>query len=185
MTDKVEELKQLEKIRSEMESKRSKQLLDNVSRTLDGTSSKVFTKYIIGLFVYLGVLTALVIAFCILSHGDAEAVFEMGKFLLIPVLLILLSIGVQIGSAKYHKELKNKVEKNEIKKNEIVSKIEWLEEYYSNQYKKLTAIEPEYEEEDYEEDEGNDDEAFMPDQPLEDDFDDTEIEALFAELENM
>ena len=146
MTDKVEELKQLEKIRSEMESKRSKQLLDNVSRTLDGTSGKVFTKYIIWLFVYLGVLTALVIAFCILSHGDSEAVFEMGKFLLIPVLLILLSIGVQIGSAKYHKELKNKVEKNEIKKNVIVSKIEWLEEYYSDLYKKLTAIEPEYEE---------------------------------------
>jgi len=146
MTEHVEELKPLEKIRDEMESEKNKKLMDNASKALDRSSDSVFSPYLIRVLVLLGVLVTLTIPFFILAHDDPEAIWDMVKFLMIPVAFILLPVAVSISGARYHKSLKSKVENAEIKKNKLTSDIEWHEEAYTNQYKKLIAIEPEHEE---------------------------------------
>ena len=79
MTDKVEELKQMEKIRDEMESETSKKLYDDVTKARDNSSGKVFSPYLIRVFVMLGLLVALYIVFIIIFHGDPRAIlFSVG-----------------------------------------------------------------------------------------------------------
>ena len=83
MTGHVEELKQIEKIRDEMESETSKNLMDNASKALDSSSGKVFSPYLIRVLVFLGILVALYIAFIILMHGDTQAfLFSFGQLLI-------------------------------------------------------------------------------------------------------
>lgn len=146
MTEHVEELKQIEKIHDEMESERSKKLMDNASKTLDSSSGSVFSPYLIRVLVMLGVLVTLTIPFFIFAHDDPDAIWDMVKFLMIPAAFVLLAVAVSVGGAGYHKTLKSKVENTELKKNRIDSEIEWHEDAYMNQYKKLIAIEPETEE---------------------------------------
>ena len=146
MTRHVEDLKQLEKIRDEMESETSEKLFDNVSKTLDYTSDKVFTPSMIVRFVLLGLLVALGIVFIVLAHGDPESIFAVIKTLLIPTVLVVLAVLVGVNDARRHKSLKNKVENREIRKREIESKLEWHEQAYMDQYQTLTAIKPESEE---------------------------------------
>ena len=146
MTEHVEELMQLEKIRDEMESETSEKLFDNVSKTLDYTSDKVFTPSMIVRLVLLGLLVALGIVFIVLAHGDPESIFAVIKTLLIPTVLVVLAVLVGVNDARRHKSLKNKVENREIRKREIASKLEWHEQAYMDQYQTLTSIEPESEE---------------------------------------
>lgn len=146
MTGLVEELKQIEKICDEMESETSKNLTDNASKALDSSSGKVFSPYLIRVFVFLGLLVTLAAAFFILAHNDPAAIWDMVKFLMIPIAFVLLAVAVSIGSARYHKALKSAVENTEIKKNKIDSEIERLEQAYTDQYKKLTELKPESEE---------------------------------------
>ena len=147
MTDKVEELKQMEKIRDEMESETSKKLYDDVTKARDNSSGKVFSPYLIRVMVMLGLLVALYIVFIIIFHGDPRAIlFAVGMITLHVGPFVLLAVAVSISNAKSHKRLEEIAENMEVKKSGITSKIEWLEEYYIDQYKRLTAIEPEPEE---------------------------------------
>lgn len=146
MTEHVEELNQIEKIRNEMESETSEKLFDNVSKRLEYTSNKVFTPSFIATLVFLVLIVTFGIVFIILAHGDAEKISAIIKLLVLIVPIVLISVVYHISGARYHKDLKNKVEKNEIKKNDIVSKIEWHEQAYMDLYHKLIAIEPEAEE---------------------------------------
>lgn len=145
MTEHVEELKQLEKIRDEMESEKNRKLMDNASKALDSSSGSVFSPYLIRVLVMLGVLVTLTIPFFIFAHDNPQAIWDMVKFLMIPAAFIVLPVAISITGAKYHKSLKSKVENAEIKKNKLTSDIEWHEEAYTNQYRKLIAIEPEAE----------------------------------------
>ena len=147
MTGHVEELKQMEKIRDEMESETSKNLMDNASKALDSSSGKVFSPYLIRVLVFLGILVALYIAFIILMHGDPQAIlFSFGQLLIFVGPFVLLAVAVCISNAKSHKTLEKMVENTKVKKNKITSDIEWHEDAYMNLYKKLIAIEPESEE---------------------------------------
>lgn len=146
MTGHVEALKQIEKIRDEMESETSEKLFDNVSKTLDYTSDKVFSPHLIGLIVFLVLLVALGIVYINFTHGAPESIFDVVKTLLIPTVLVVLAVLVGISDARRHKALKNKVEDRKIKQNEIASKSEWHEQAYMDLYKKFIEIEPESEE---------------------------------------
>lgn len=146
MLDHVEELKQIEKIRDEMESETSKKLYDDVSTAVNNSSGKVFSPYLIRVFVMLGILIALYIVFIIIFHGDPQAILlAVGMITLHVGPFILLAVAVSISNAKNHKALEKIAENIDVKKRGLASKIEWLEDYYMNQYKKLTSIKPETE----------------------------------------
>ena len=147
MTENVEELNQIEKIHGEMESETSKKLFDDVSKAMDSSSSKFINPYMIRIFIYLGLLVILYFAFVVILHFDPWAILvAIGMLTLHIGPFVLFAVMANRSNAKYYKELGAIVEKNKIKKRELASKIEWLEQSYMDQYKKLTELEPESEE---------------------------------------
>ena len=146
MTRHVEDLKQFEKIRDEMESETSEKLFDNVSKAMKSTSGKFFDPHMIRIFVLFGLLIASYTAFVVLFHFDPRAIlFAVGMIVLHIGPFILLAVAAKKDEVRRHKALEKMVEKKDIKMREIASKIEWLEEDYMYQYQTLTAIEPESE----------------------------------------
>ena len=147
MTDCVEELEQIEKIRDEMESETSKKLSSDISKSLKYSSGKFFTPSMIRIMVYLGIYVICHIAFINIFEGDPRAIlFSLGHILFFFGPLVLFAVAVRKSAAKSHKALEKIAEDIEIKKKEIASKIEELEDDYTFEYKKLTGLEPETEE---------------------------------------
>lgn len=147
MTDHVEQLMQIEKIRDEMESETSKKLSSDISDNLKTTSGKFFSPMMIRVSVFLGILIAAHIAFVILLEGDPQFIlFAIGHLSLYIGPFIFLAVAVNIHNAKNHKALEELAEKFEIKKKEIASRINELEKTYADEYVKLTSLKPESEE---------------------------------------
>ena len=147
MADCVEELEQTEKIRDEMESETSKNLSSDISKNLKSGSGKIFTPSLIRIMVYFGIYVICHIAFIIIFQGDPLAIlFSLGHILFFFGPLVLFAVAARKSAAKSYKALEKMAEDIEIKKKEIASKIEELEDDYEFEYKKLTGLEPETEE---------------------------------------
>ena len=147
MTDCVEALEQIEKIRDEMESETSKKLSSDLSENLKSPSGKFFSPMMIRVCVFLGILVVLHIVLIILLHGDPQIIlFSIGNLSIYIGPFILLAVAVSISNAKNHKYLEELAEKFEIKKQEIASRIQKLENAYADAYTKLIWLKPESEE---------------------------------------
>lgn len=146
MTEYIEELIQIEKIRNEMESETHTKLFQDVSKVLNTTSRKAFSPFFIIKLVLIGLLLAFGIVSLILDHSNLNEISSFIELSLIVVPIVILTVAARINSAKQHKALENMVEKKDIKRAEIASRIKELEKSYLEQCRKLTSLEPESEE---------------------------------------